>query len=70
MYYVGFSYREAYSLPIWQRIWFIERTNEEFKKAADNEQNASRAAHHNTPDHRAMAGRARSQVPSNLRRFT
>jgi len=70
MYYVGFTYNEAYNLPIWQRVWFINRTNEEFKKAADKDQNMSRAAHHNSPDHRSMAGRARSQVPANLRRFT
>ena len=70
MYYVGFSYREAYHLPIWQRIWFIERTNEEFKKANEKDANASKAAHHNTPDQRAMAGRSRSSVPSRLRRFT
>jgi len=70
MYYVGFTYSEAYYLPIWQRIWFIERTNEEFKKASNNDANVSRAAHHNSPDQRSMDGRSRSHVPSNLRRFT
>ena len=67
MYYGGFSYQEAYLLPIWQRVWFIERIQEEFKRS-NKEQ--SRAAHENTPEHRAMMGRAREQVPSNLRRFT
>ena len=67
MYYVGFSYTDAMRLPVWQRVWFIERTVEEFKKS-NNEQ--SRAAHSNTPDARAMMGKARSQVPANLRRFT
>ena len=70
MYYVGFTYTEAYSLPVWQRIWFIERTNEEFKKAADAQSDASRAAHSNTADQRAMRGMHRDQVPANLRRFT
>jgi hypothetical protein len=70
MYYVGFNYTEAYNLPVWQRIWFIERTNEEFKKAQEAQSDSSRAAHANTPDHRAMQGRARQQVPANLRRFT
>jgi len=70
MYYAGFSYREAYTLPIWQRIWFIDRINEEFKRAAEQNANASRAAHHNTPDERMMSGRARTAVPANLRRFT
>jgi hypothetical protein len=67
MYYTGFSYAEAYNLPIWQRTWFINRINKEMK--ASQGQN-SRAAHANTPDARAMMSRARAQVPSKLRRFT
>lgn len=67
---MGFTYFEAYSLPIWQRVWFIRRINEEFEKANKNQESASKAAHHNTPDHRAMMGRARAQVPAKLRRFT
>lgn len=66
MYYTGFSYREAYNLPVWQRQWFIKRINKELKAAHGQ----SRAAHDNTPDARALMGRARAQVPSNLRRFT
>jgi len=71
MYYGGFSYKGAYSLPIWQRIWFIERINKEFKTANKNtDMPQSRGAHHNTAEARQMMGRARAQVPSNLRRFT
>jgi len=70
MYYMGFTYRECMDLPIWQRKWFIERINEEFKRAKEANSDASRAAHHNTPDSRAMQGRARSHVPAKLRRFT
>ena len=73
MYYMGFSYVECYNLPIWQRIWFIHRLNEEIKKsnkANGGDGAATRAAHHNTPDAREMMGRQRSQVPANLRRFT
>ena len=71
MYYTGFTYREAYLLPIWQRIWFIQRINKEFERANEKNSDAhSRAAHHNTPDARAMMGRSRAQVPANLRRFT
>ena len=70
MYYVGFSYVDAYNLPVWQRIWFIERTNEEFKKANEANSDASRAAHMNTPDQRAFRGQARHHAPANLRRFT
>jgi hypothetical protein len=70
MYYMGFTYGEAYRLPIWQRRWFVDRLNREFEKAADNDTNVSRAAHHNDPASRAMAGRQRGESPARLRRFT
>ena len=67
---MGFSYREAYALPVWQRIWFIERINKELKAANDKNDTASKALQHNTPDMRSMQGRSRSQVPARLRRFS
>ena len=67
MYYMGFSYLEVYNIPIWQRTLFIKRINDELKKSGEN---GNRAAHSNSPDARAMMGRARSQVPAKLRRFT
>jgi hypothetical protein len=67
---MGFTYTESYSLPVWQRIWFIERISEEIKKSNKNEQSQSRAMHQNAPDHRAMQGRSRQHVPAKLRRFT
>ena len=73
MYYMGFSYFEAYRIPIWQRRWFIERMNKEIKKtneANGGEGAVTRSPEHNTPDVRAMMGRYRSMVPANLRRFT
>lgn len=70
MYYMGFSYKECMNLPIWQRKWFIERINTEFKRAKEANSDSSRAAHQNTPDMRALQGMARPQVPSKLRRFT
>jgi len=70
MYYMGFTYTEAYVLPIWQRHWFIKRINKEIKSSSDEGGSASRAAHHNTPDARALQGRQRAQTPSRLRRFT
>jgi hypothetical protein len=66
MYYMGFSYSECYEIPIWQRIWFIERINKEIKES----QGQSRAMDTNTPDNRSMMSRSRSQVPAKLRRFT
>ena len=67
MYYMGFTYVEAYNIPVWQRIWFIERLNKEIKKTNGQQ---SRAAHQNDPETRALMNRHRSQVPSKLRRFT
>lgn len=66
MYYMGFSYIEAYNLPVWQRSWFIKRINKEIKES----QGQSHAAHSNTPDTRALMSKSRAQVPSKLRRFT
>ena len=63
---MGFSYIEAYNIPIWKRIWFLTRINEEIKKS----QGQSHAAHSNSAEARSMMSRARSQVPAKLRRFT
>ncbi len=63
---MGFTYRECYSLPIYQRRWFINRLNEEIKKANGQ----SRAATSNDANTRTLQGRQRGQVPANLRRFT
>jgi len=73
MYYMGFTYVEAYNVPVWQRIWFLKRLNKEIKRSNDaNNGNgaATRAAHHNDAESRELMGRHRSQVPANLRRFT
>ena len=70
MYYMGFTYEECYRLPVWQRIWFLERLQKEIKAANDAQSGASRAAHANDPETRALMGRHRAQVPSKLRRFT
>jgi hypothetical protein len=70
MYYLGFSYFECMNLPIWQRNWFIERVNQEFKRAKESNSDVSKAAHDNTPDMRALTGKNRADVPAKLRRFT
>tara|TARA_Y100001970_G_C14163151_1_gene819723 strand:+ start:1457 stop:1663 length:207 start_codon:yes stop_codon:yes gene_type:complete len=68
---MGFTYKEAYNIPIWQRKWFITRLNDEIKRSQDKGHEApSRAAHHNQSSAREMMGRHRSQVPAKLRRFT
>ena len=68
---MGFTYNEAYRLPLWQRKWFVDRLNKEFTKANENgDTTMSRAAHSNDPETRSMMGMARTQSPSRLRRFT
>ena len=64
---MGFTYKEVYDLPVWQRIWFLERLNKEIKKSNDGQ---TRAAHTNDPQTRALQGKMRHQVPAKLRRFT
>ena len=63
MYYVGFSYKEAYMLPLWERKWFIERLQTEIKRA-NGDSKATQA------EARALQGKHRPQVPAKLRRFT
>jgi hypothetical protein len=70
MYYMGFTYVETYNIPIQYRVWFINRVQEELKRANEKGEGQSRAAHDNSAESRSMAGRARAQVPSKLRRFT
>lgn len=71
MYYMGFTYKESYNIPIWQRRWFIERCQKEINKTNEGDNNAgSRAMHQNSPDVRAMMERHRAMVPAKLRRFT
>jgi len=65
MYYLGFTYQDAYNVPIWQRLWFIDRLQKEINKT-----NNSKAAHHNDPGTRQMQGRHRNQVPARHRKFT
>lgn len=70
MYYAGFSYSEAYNLPISFRKWFIERTIKEINGKDPNNPPPNRSVHQNTPESRELQGMNRVQSPSRLRRFT
>lgn len=70
MYYSGFTYVEAYNMPVAYRRWFIDRVSRELNKTSEEGDTQSRALHQNQPDVRAMQGRVRPQTPSRLRRFT
>ena len=70
MYYMGFTYHDAYILPIWKRHWFIERTIKEIKGGEDGENSTpSKGAHANSPEQRAFMG-LRPDAPARLRRFS
>jgi hypothetical protein len=66
MYYMGFSYYECMTIPIYKRRWFIERLNTEINKS----QGQNKGATANEASAREMQGRMRGQVPAKLRRFT
>ena len=70
VYYMGFTFKEAYNLPVTYKRWFIDRISKELSKGADDGSNQSRALHQNAPTVRELQGHQRSQVPSRLRRFT
>jgi hypothetical protein len=44
IYHLGFTYQDAYKLPVWQRFWFINRLKEEFKQAKENKTSANSRA--------------------------
>lgn len=71
MYYMGFTYSEAYRLPLWQRTWFVERLKKEFEKSSESDApTPTRAAHLNDPTSRMLMGASRSDAPARVRRFT
>lgn len=68
---MGFTYIEAYNIPIWQRNWFIQRLNKQLQQAKDNNApQQTKAADTNTPEARALMGNHRQEVPAKMRRFT
>jgi hypothetical protein len=73
MYYGGFTWKEAFHLPVVYKRWFIERITKEIKGPGDGSDpdantGRSRAYHHNTPEAAQLSGR-RPNSPSRLRRF-
>ena len=70
MYYGGFTWRETQHMPVAYKRWFIERISRELSRTSESGQAQSRAVHQNSPDVRALQGKAREQTPSRLRRFT
>jgi hypothetical protein len=38
MYHLGFTYRDAYSCPVWQRFWFIGRFKKDLEESKQQNQ--------------------------------
>jgi len=69
MYYLGFSYRETYNIPVKYRMWFIERTGKEIKGNAEKNHPPHHASHAQDPETNALLGKNRPMAPPGLRRF-
>ena len=70
-YYFGMDWGTYMKFPVAYKRWLIERINKEIQKSQEkNNDIPSKAYHHNTPDARSLAGKARTNVPSKLMRFT
>jgi hypothetical protein len=41
VYHLGFTYNDAYKLPVWERVWFIQRLKKEFETAKENNSKAT-----------------------------
>ena len=63
MYYMGFTYRDVYTLPVWQRNWFLERLMDEIKRSNGDSKNT-------TKENRALMNKQRPEAPHRVRRFT
>jgi len=70
MYYGGFTYKEAYNIPVQYKSWFINRIVKEISRGKENNSNNSRPVHQNSPETRALTGMSRTESPSRLRRFS
>lgn len=68
MYYVGFSYDNAYNLPISIRKWFIKRFIKEISKEENNNPAPIKASHVQTPETRMFQGSHRTYSPNRLNR--
>ena len=69
-YYSGFTYVEAYNLPVAYKRWWIDRISKEIARANQGEAPpGSRASHHDNSEVNALLGKSRSTAPARNRRF-
>lgn len=77
MYYGGFTYFDAYNLPVHYRKFFLEQIKRTMTGINPNDDEPppdapivrSRAMHHNTEEARAYQGKTRTNIPSRLIKF-
>ncbi len=72
MYYGGFTYTEAYNLPVRYKLWFVNRIAKELKRSQEGEApQGDRTPSSNTPETAALLGRVKSaNTAARNRRFT
>lgn len=72
MYYGGFTYTEAYNIPVKYKVWFVNRIAKEIKRSSDGESPpGDRSTQNNTAENAALMGRVRSaNTAARNRRFT
>lgn len=69
-YYLGFTRSDVYSMPVAERMWYLERVGKEIQNASEQgSDRPTKATHDNMPENRAFRGQ-RPNTPSRLRRFT
>jgi hypothetical protein len=68
MYYMGFSWTDAYRLPTAYKSWFIDRLSKQLTKHQEDGSVSRDPAHH-TAENRALAQMARTEVPHRHIRF-
>jgi hypothetical protein len=54
VYHLGFTYKDAYSCPVWQRFWFIGRLKKEFEEAKQQQSQAYSTSQRNTSGGRSF----------------
>lgn len=59
-YYAGMDWETYYHFPVVYKRWLIKRINDEIKRAVEGKSDTpTKAAHHNSPDLRAMTGKTK-----------
>jgi len=69
MYYCGFTYTEAYKLPVYIRTWFVNRVTQELNRTNENGDPVG-TPKHLPPEQALLLGRNNPIAPSRNARHT